>query len=344
MPVALTAACLLVLVQAPADEARPELLPGLFIYMKSDGLPGQPNLDAKGNGAGPSRQELLVTEDRLSLRDTRSQLTYLFRLDLDPVRFWELSPGLDQYRDARRHEEIQDSRTRFEKQLITAQRKRLSTDEFERFLKRNHLKANASREVKLQVTEAAGNMLGYPYKHYLVLENGRVIVDAKVTEDLGLTIPFFEFYRRIGAFSDEVLEKLRGIEGVPLEATFTVVTDMLNHVIHTEVTDVTKQRLLPSYFELPPGAVEVKDTPPIVECYWLDCRTRVETAAPPDKFVKDLRIHYFCSKKCGKLFRKERRRRLEEGAIKNPKKGTTPLPEKKKPDKDSGKKTGDKKK
>ncbi len=280
-------------------------VPGLYIVQESNGLPGQ-DLEQV------SKQEILVTRDRLYLLDHGTRIRYLFRLDSDPPAFWEIAPDEKEFRNGVHLSSTQRDRDLAEKQFLEHGRELAKDDaEFAAEMKAMHLLPGGRREVTVAVEEVAEPLLGHSVKRYVVKENGRVIVDARVSDAVDAAIPFFEFYRRVGAFSEEVLAKLKEIRGTPLEATITVVTATLNYDIHATVKEVVKKELPAHVFELPPGAVEFKET---TRAVCPSCGVEVEKRSPPGKKGKDANGEwvYFSSKECARKWHEQRARELKE--------------------------------
>ena len=119
--------------------------------------------------------------------------------------------------------------------------------------------------------EEAADHLGLTCKRLTVKENDITVIDAVLTNSLpGQTVDttssYFEMYRRLGVFSEEVLEKLRGIEGIPLKAEIRVITELPTYTISVQARQLTKEKLAASLFELPEGSQKIPDTPTESTC------------------------------------------------------------------------------
>ncbi|MFQ5653245.1 MAG: hypothetical protein ACE5GW_00765 [Planctomycetota bacterium] len=259
--------------------ALPEILPaaaaddtvsGLVIRQEANGIPGRRSDEL-------AQQFVFVTRDRLRLEDPQTGVVIIFRLDLAPQQIWEVSADGKEYRDGKHLGSIQRDRDRYERELLQ-RLAHASADERRAALEAAHLQVNGDRDVSHEVLDEAQKPLGHGVRRHRILENGRLIVDALVTEELGISIPFFPFYRQVGAFSSEVLDKLRGLPGVPLEASITVVTATINHKLHARALEVTPKELPLSIFELPEGCKKVEESP-FANCPI--CGTQVEKKAPP---------------------------------------------------------------
>ncbi len=283
-----------------ADKAQPEEatgIPGLLLVMESEGLPG----DIQSSDSGEmkrSTQRVLMAKDRLRLFDQENGLSYLFRLGGEEVKFWEISPDARTYKSPRHHRQIQEGRNRLDRQTVRALKRQYRGAELKRWLDREYLREDFTREVTVTGPLAKETRLGRDCSHYQVHENGRLVVDVWTTSAFDLQLPLFDFYRHVGAFSDEVLDKLKGIPGVPLEATLVVVTDSFNFKITAVVSEASPMEFAPDQFELPKGAQELPPEGPTVECANHDCQHMVERAQPEARYDYNGRKFLFCSKAC----------------------------------------------
>jgi YHS domain-containing protein len=146
----------------------------------------------------------------------------------------------------------------------------------------------------------------------VVEENGRVIVDASVTDRISSGIDYYRLYRSLGVFSDEVLAQLKGISGFPLEAEICVVTGKLkgHHNLEIKVKAVGKDDLPPEAFNVPKGWTLEKEEPLKAPCANRSCEKEVEPRNLPvggRKFRYRGTWRYFCSRKCYNEFRRRHR-------------------------------------
>ncbi len=240
--------------EAGAKSAR---LLALHIKQTSSGLPGQSN---KLEADQERTQEAYVSENRLRLQDAATRQEFLMKTDQG--EFFEILAGGKEYQRAADYSEIQEKRDRFEKKI--RENDRLSESERRQALQDNYIRADGQRIVKTTKSEAPPiEIQGHSYSvsKFEIRENGRKVVEALVTTDLPIEVPFFEFYRNLGAFSDEVLTELQKIKGVPLQAEFLVVTSLVNHKIAAKIDELELVQVPASVFELPVGAKERQQTP-----------------------------------------------------------------------------------
>jgi hypothetical protein len=103
---------------------------------------------------------------------------------------------------------------------------------------------------------AQKEILGYQCQEVTVTENGRRVMRAWITREVEGARSFFHLYRRLGAFSREVLEKVATLEGLPLEAEITVVTAAPAFRISARCLSVKLVEVPDTAFEVPGGSVE----------------------------------------------------------------------------------------
>jgi len=245
----------------PAPLPKAQTSPGIILVQDTDGIPGR-------QSSRTGQQTLAMTHDRLIMIDHSSNQQFLMRLDMEPPEFYEVSTDGREYTRGKDYEQTQAQRDAWEEEL---RRNRLgkSNAEWEHALEKNFIRADGQRLVEVETKSAAPVSIedtSFEVEEIIVRENGRVIVSALVTKQLGLDIPFFEFYRRLGAFSQQVLDKLKTIEGVPLQAEIMVVTSSFSHSLTSKVVRLRAGELELTRFDLPSGAVEVLDSP-FVTCH-----------------------------------------------------------------------------
>jgi len=241
----------------------------LVIEQEANGLPNQPTEERV-------LQRLIMAADRLCLEDPGSGVATVLRLDRDPPAMLEISTDRAHYREGRPLDQIQRERDRQERQTLV-RLESASAKERDAVMADLHLRPGLAREVAVERSGERREILGRPAERVIVRENGRVVVDAWIAaEDFG--IPFFEFYRRVGAFSQAVLDALRAVEGLPLEVDFTVVTATLAHKIEVRARALKVDEVPAWVFEVPAGAVKIEESP-FAPCPI--CGREVEKTAPP---------------------------------------------------------------
>lgn len=281
-------------VQAQSKEDAPPakrsgMVRSLIIAQSANGLPNQPTTEKV-------LQKLVVSENRLRLDDLQGGVIYLLELVDGEPQLKEVSKDLKRYRESDELGELQRSRNQAERQILARLK---SAPELERksVMAKLHLRPNLEREVEVVRTGEKKKILERDTERVLVKENGRTIVDVWLASSEKIDIPFFHFYSKLGAFSDEVLPKLAELEGLPLEVTFNVVTATLTYKISVNATDLVISEVPLSEFQVPATAELVKRETmspcPI-------CGTLVEIASPPAGQSKrrDGSRVYFDSREC----------------------------------------------
>lgn len=251
-----------------------ERIDAIRIEQITSGLPGNPSgkalsvrqvlsIDSKGKRL---RLEQYSTRNEKTL-DTlyllhcgKEKETTIFTLPGGGKKYREYHGDLNENQRNRRVHELEQLRII---QAYPARERKLA-------MKKLGLRRNGHREVRVQWEEAADH-LGLTCKRLTVKENDITVIDAVLTNSLpGQTVDttssYFEMYRRLGVFSEEVLEKLRGIEGIPLKAEIRVITELPTYTISVQARQLTKEKLAASLFELPEGSQKIPDTPTESTC------------------------------------------------------------------------------
>ena len=173
-------------------------------------------------------------------------------------------------------------------------------------MKKLGLRKNGVREVNVRWNEAADH-LGLPCKRLTVQENDITVIDAVLTTSVpgqtaDTTSSYFEMFRRLGVFSEEVLGKLKGIEGIPLKAEITVITELPSYTISVQARKLTQQKIDEALFKLPPGAKKIIDTPAESTCPI--CGKQGETERMGRVFT-DRGVVYVDSEACAKELQRQ---------------------------------------
>jgi hypothetical protein len=238
-------------------------VPVLRILQRTEGVGESLDPDAK---ARPVLQRLTVdqTGKLISLEWLDSNLKVgegervtrqvILRMDGSVPTLWELDPARKTYREQAGDLNRYQLDRRIAEDAIIQNARTRQTQERDRLLQENYLKADGSRDVELKRSPGR-TLLGRACERIEITENGRRIIDAQVSRDVPGATSYFHLYRRLGAFSAEVLAKMEAIEGVPLIAKITVVTALPARELEVEVLDV-KGATLPTGFFRPPTNFE----------------------------------------------------------------------------------------
>ena len=275
----------------PKPTERPDdgkKVSSLIVTQTANGLPNQPTKERV-------RQRLLVTENHLRLDDPHGGVIYVLELVDGEPKLFECSLDWKQYRQPERLGELQRSRDRNERQTLDRLKNESDLDR-KAVMEKRFLRPGLEREVKIIRTGEKKTLLDREAERVQLTENGRVIVDVWLDPKAELDIPFFQFYSKLGAFSDEVLVKLKELRGLPLQVEFTVVTATLAYKIDVEATAVKTEEVPLREFRVPTWSKEVVEetvaTCPI-------CGQEVEIAAPGGQSRRrDGTKVYFDSRKC----------------------------------------------
>jgi len=146
------------------------------------------------------------------------------------------------------------------------ERSNLKKTEVNKLLAENHLRLDGKRVVKVSHGEKR-EILGYPCQEVIITENGRQVIQAWMTTEITGGKSFYELYQSLGAFSKEVLEKVRGVEGLPLKAKIKVVTAAPAYDIEANCLEVKKGVQTSMKVFSPPGDYKkIEEIPGIVPC------------------------------------------------------------------------------
>jgi hypothetical protein len=258
----------------------------LIVYRDA---PAAPGVEPAGPGSHPPAAGRQV-ERRI-----------LLRMDLDPPQVYEL---WDQSREFRRSGQdlnrIQEERDKYESSMLR-RRHAMTAAERKSILEDNFLREDGKRIVTVE-RGGTTQLLGHSCEEVRVLENGRTVIRALVTRDIPNASGFFHLYRRLGAFSKEVLDKVADLEGLPLWAEITVVTAVPAYKISAQCLSVKREKLPLTEFDVPPTYREVKtDLPPIVKCP--NCGKDVERDAPGAVLIVGGIKHFFDTEACKRKYR-----------------------------------------
>lgn len=287
--------------------------PGLELVQRAQGVPGRQD-------AHSTVQTVRMTKDRLVLIDHATNQRFLMRLDLEPSEFYEISGDQTEYTKGRDYEKIQAQRDETEHSII-GRRGGGTEAEWKKAMQDNYLSVDAPpgrREVVVEKGETesftlergSGEKRDYTVRKYIIRENGRQVVEAWVTTEIPLEIPFFDFYRRLGAFSNEVLEKLKSVPGVPLRAKISVVTGTFTHPIEARVEDLRVRPLPIDDFELPREAKLLEDSPFVI-CH--DTGEQMERTRAYKLILTDGQVLWFCTRKAWQEYRRKNKDSVRKG-------------------------------
>jgi YHS domain-containing protein len=192
---------------------------------------------------------------------------------------------------------VQEDRDQYEAAILERLRLMSAADR-KAILEENYIRPDGKRIVEVaEVTGQRKNILDHECTPVRVFENGRKVIDAWVAKDVQGAKSFYNLYRSLGAFSQQVLDRVSAIEGFPLEAQITVVTAAPAYTIGAKALSLGNEDVPITWFQIPPNYEEKKDAPDIVTCA-NGCGKQVETKEPGGMVTRVGRSYFFCSKKC----------------------------------------------
>lgn len=251
-------------------------------------------------------QQAYIASDRILLDERQRGLIRILRLDNPEPVLWEISADRSMYREINDLSRIQKDRLQQEKQLVERIRD-LPEEERKALLAASHLRlsrdGNIVREISIEEKPTEGERLGLPVRQVLVRENGRLIADLLVA-DIDTRFSLARFHRASGAFSEEVLQALEKIKGMPLEGTIQVVTATLAHPLSFKILEWELKNVDMAIFDLPVNC-QLIDDQAFVHCPV--CGQEVEREASAARARKrDGTWYYFDRRSCFQDWRKER--------------------------------------
>ncbi len=249
--------------------------------------------DAEGSPKAPAAPRIL---------DRR----VILRLDHEPPEIYEVWDGEKTFRRTIGDlNQLQEDRDRQEALELRHLRSRPAKEQ-EEYLRDNHVRRDGKRIVSVAKVGNA-TFLGRPCEEVKVFENDREVIHAWVTRDVPGAKSFFHLYRRLGAFSKEVLDRVEEIEGLPLKAEITVVTAAPAYRISAECLSLTTEIVPSSVFDLPSAYQEKREElDPFVICPGPGCGKKFERDQYGAKFPINNVSILFCSKTCFKRWDEER--------------------------------------
>ncbi|MEM7263984.1 MAG: hypothetical protein AAF488_18505, partial [Planctomycetota bacterium] len=155
-------------------------VPSVRVEQVATGLPGSRPGDAKREVSQvfvvSDRGDRIRYEQRSRAASPTPDALYLLRLDRKPAITWDIKADGVHYEDKTGDlSTLQKERNRSEREILRRIR-RLSQEEQDFILDKNHLRPGLQREVKAEWKETQ-KILGHSARRLLVTENDRVIVD-----------------------------------------------------------------------------------------------------------------------------------------------------------------------
>ncbi len=181
------------------------------------------------------------------------------------------------------------------------------------FKKYCQIRPDGSREIDVSL-DSGERILDRSCEHLVVKENCLTIIDAQVTSAIPGARNYYHLYRRLGVFSEEVLERLRDLDAVPLKAKINVVTALRTWPLEVETRRMNVRQVPVAFFELPPNAQLIPEDTGSGKCP--NCGKEFEEEIGVDYVDAGNRKISLCSEECvGQYINKE----LEQLKKKGPK-------------------------
>ena len=195
---------------------------------------------------------------------------------------------------------LQEDRDNMELNIIEHIKTYNKKSERDKACEKNHIQLDGTRTVKVKYG-GTREILGYSCREVEVTENGRRVIHAWMTTEITGGNSFYQLYQGLGAFSREVLARVKEIEGLPLEATIKVVTAAPAYDIKATCLLIKKDVLVsPGLFSIPDTYQKIEETPGILPCPI--CGKEFEWDEPGGSALDPItKIEYrTCSRECHK--------------------------------------------
>lgn len=218
--------------------------------------------------SGSGRDQQIVATRQLLIADLEGQKLYMAEFDRDGHLARHIQVRLDKKdplvytikADGSEYQEhfgdlntIQHERNIAEANEIKLGNKQPKREREAWFKKHCHLRPDGRRVVDLSLS-AGERILDRQCEHLVVKENCLTIIDAQITTAIPGAQNYYHLYRRLGVFSEEVLDRLKDLDGVPLKARINVVTALKRWPLEVETRRMKVQKVPAAFFELPPNA------------------------------------------------------------------------------------------
>jgi hypothetical protein len=220
----------------------------------------------------------------------------ILRMDLGKPVVWEVDMVAGTYREEKGDLNRYQLDRRMQEDNLIRRALRLPEREREAVLKKDFLRRDYKRIVEV-VKSPASQVLGYDCEHLRVTENGRLILDAYISENVPGARSYYQLYRRLGVFSEEVLDAIDGVKGLPLKATIGVVTALPPQQLEVEVLEVAQGTVPEELFNEPQNLKRADELPDTLKC--AHCGKAVRGKRVPHQYKDDTgAVHFFDEATC----------------------------------------------
>ncbi len=293
------------------SSSDPEAVPVLVIEQRTSGLPSNDPEEKAEEGrqlivVDHGGRKLLMRDFRIDAKSGQAvlQRTVLLRLDHEPPRIYSIAPDGSCFIEHPGDLNDLQVKRRIQERNFLEQVKRLSAAERKQFFIENpRLRPDGRREATQSMLQGETH-LELECERLVVKENDLTIIDAQITRELPGARSYYHLYRRLGVFSEEVLDVLKEIEGVPLRSRITVVTALPIWTLEAEILSYREEMLSPRAFELPPDAKACPSDDVPANCP--QCAKVIEDPASAVLYIRrgGTRVH-LCSEECADRYADE---------------------------------------
>lgn len=253
----------LIAISALAWFARTSVFADLEMEQVTNGFPGS---ERKSGDKRLTKQKMLIKGDKLKMVNLEEPLVCIVRLDKSVI--WEINDKEKTYverhlsyfeklrkdRAAQRSQEI--------RQLNALQDQRAREENARKLGYRLREDGTIDETITAQIEKPGEkkNVADYECEHVIVKENDRVIFDLWVADKLQVSESLMKFYEELGAFSKQVLEKVREIKGFPLEMKMELDVGAVSFRVEGQVSKIDEAaQIADREFDLPEGSKKLKE-------------------------------------------------------------------------------------
>ncbi len=240
---------------------------------------------------------------------------YQVRLDGQQPRIYTLTGDGRYYKE---HSEdlntAQHERNILESNMISVGNRLPTKREREAYFKKHcQIRPDGRRDIDFSL-ESGERILDRACERLVVKENCLTIIDAQVTSAIPGARNYYHLYRRLGVFSEEVLERLRDLDGVPIKAKINVVTALRTWPLEVETRRMNVRQVPVAFFELPPNAQLIPEETGTGKCP--RCGKEFEEEVGVLVVEAGGRKIWFCSEECAVQYSLEPLEQLKKKAQK----------------------------
>jgi hypothetical protein len=239
------------------------LFADLVIEQVSNGFPGS---ERKPDEKKITKQRLFLKGDKLKMVDMEEPLICIVRLDKKVI--WEINSREKTY--VERHlsyfEKLRKDRLaqrNLEIRQINGMPDPKAREENARksgYRLKQDGSVDSAIVAQILRTAEKKKIAEYECERVIIKEDERTVLDMWVTDKIKVPESLMRFYEELGAFTKEVLEKVREVKEFPLELKLELEAGVLSFRIEAQVSKVDESvQVNDKEFELPEGLKKVKE-------------------------------------------------------------------------------------